>query len=58
MLALRGTEAVVVAPLLQLSFLITAAASFLLFGEPVGARKLVGIALGALAMWVFGTSAG
>lgn len=52
--ALRHGDAVVIAPMLQLSFLITAPASFLFFGETTTARKLLGIALGVAALLAFG----
>lgn len=54
MVALRQADAVVVVPLLQLGFLLTAPASFLFFGEPMGRRKVIGILLGLGAVLFFG----
>jgi drug/metabolite transporter (DMT)-like permease len=51
--ALRHGEAVVIAPILQLGFLVSAPLSFVLIREPVTGRKLAGLALGAAAVVVF-----
>lgn len=54
MYALRGGEATVLVPLVQLSFLVTAPLSFRFLREPVHPRKLFGLAMGATAVLVFG----
>lgn len=54
--ALRGADAVVIAPILQLGFLVTAPGSFWLFREPITRNKLLGLALGATAIVLFGTA--
>lgn len=51
--ALRHGDAVVIAPTLQLSFLVTAPASYLFFREPITGRKLLGIGLGVCALVAF-----
>ncbi|MDD9971601.1 MAG: EamA family transporter [Myxococcales bacterium] len=51
--ALRHADAVVISPMLQLGFLITAPGSFWLFGEPVTVRKVCGLGLGAFAVILF-----
>jgi len=51
--ALRHAEALVIAPILQLGFLVSAPLSFLVIGEPVTARKLFGLLLGAAAIGAF-----
>ena len=56
--ALRHGDAVVVAPVLQLSFLVTAPASFLWFGEAVTGRKVLGLLLGMGALVTLGVAAG
>jgi len=53
--ALRGADALVVVPVLQLSFLLTAPGSFVFFGEPVTTRKLAGLLLGSAAIVAFST---
>lgn len=53
-MSLGAADAVVVSPLLQLSFLFTAPASFLLLKEPIGRRKVIGILLGLCAVLAFG----
>lgn len=53
MYALRNGDAVVIAPILQLGFLVTAPLSFWLFREKVTARKLWGLSVGAVAIVMF-----
>jgi len=53
MYALRNGDAVVIAPILQLGFLVTAPLSFWLFREQVTARKLLGLGVGAAAIVMF-----
>ena len=55
--ALRNGDAVVIAPMLQMSFLFTAPASFLLFREPVTGRKVLGILFGVAAVLAFAMGA-
>lgn len=55
--ALRTGEALVLIPLVQLSFLVTAPLSFRLLHEPMLPRKLLGLALGAAAVLTFGFAA-
>ena len=54
---LRRGEATVLIPIVQLSFLVTAPLSFVLLREPLAARKLLGVGLGAAAVLVFGWAA-
>lgn len=56
--ALRGADAVVITPILQLGFLVTAPGSFWLFDEPITRNKLLGLGLGAAAIVIFGTAVG
>ena len=53
-LALRTGEALVIVPLLQLSFLVTAPLGFAFVKEPVTARKVAGILVGASCVLSFG----
>jgi len=53
MYALRNGDAVVIAPILQLGFLVTAPLSFWLFREQVTLRKLLGLGVGAAAIVLF-----
>jgi drug/metabolite transporter (DMT)-like permease len=55
MYALRGGDAVIIVPILQLGFLVTAPLSFVFMREPVTGRKLLGMALGACAIVFFAT---
>lgn len=55
MYALRHGDAIVIAPILQLGFLIAAPISFLLFKEPITQHKLVGLSVGTLAIVLFAT---
>ncbi len=52
--ALRAGEAIVLVPLVQLSFVVTAVLSFLLLREPALPGKLIGLGLGAAAVLAFG----
>lgn len=54
--ALRQADAVVISPILQLGFLVAAPGSFWLYREPITSQKLMGLALGAGAIVLFGTS--
>jgi transporter family protein len=51
--ALRHGDAVVIAPILQLGFLVNAPLSFVFLGEPATKRKIVGFLLGAVAILCF-----
>lgn len=53
MYALRHGDAVVIAPILQLGFLIAAPVSFIFFKEQVTKHKLVGLSIGTLAIVLF-----
>ncbi|MEH6557987.1 MAG: EamA family transporter [Oceanicoccus sp.] len=53
MYALRHGDAIVIAPILQLGFLIAAPVSFLLFKEPITKHKLAGLSIGTLAIVLF-----
>lgn len=53
MYALMHGDAVVIAPILQLGFLVTAPFSFLLFRETITWQKVFGIVVGALAIVLF-----
>ncbi len=53
MYALRHGDAIVIAPILQLGFLVTAPLSFLLFREVITWQKLFGIVVGTLAIVLF-----
>ncbi|MDH5672467.1 MAG: hypothetical protein OEZ06_09985 [Myxococcales bacterium] len=53
MYALRAGKALVIAPIPQLGFLVTALLSFVFMREPVSGRKSVGLALSAAAIGSF-----
>lgn len=53
MYALRNGDAVIIAPILQLGFLVTAPLSFWLFREAVTKRKLFGLVVGTIAIVLF-----